>query len=177
MLRKIFIGALLSTTCSITIAEPNVEVVSQIPSGTNFVMQPPSVDCRYDLDLATEVKTVEGIYILNRKPDKPRIHQYSCQMRFDNTKTLSEIAFWGAQSLTSLVNYPQCDLTIVTSNGVYGYDMTPVFVLGSYTMTQYKVTDFTNIPSNAWIYSGGFICTANEDVSSIAIDAIGIKYQ
>lgn len=180
MLRKIFIAASLSLPiCSIVMAEPAIEVVSQMPSGAGFVMQSPAVDCRYDFDHATEMKSVEGSYSLLRKSGQQRIHQYSCQVRIDNTKALSEIAFWGGESLTSLVNYAQCDLQISTNFGsvIYSYDMTPVFALGGNSIVQRKVTNFTNIPSNSWIASAGFICTATEDISAVSVLAIGVKYQ
>lgn len=177
MLRKIFVLLLSSSISLIVMAEPDIEVVSQIPSGTDFVMQSPSTDCRYDLDHATEVKSIDGGYSLTRKPNEQRIHQYSCQLRIDNTKTLSEIAFWGMETVTSLVHYAQCDLYIVTNTEIYMYDMTPVFVLGSNTITQYKVTGLNNMPSNTWIYRAGFMCTATENTSGITINAIGVKYQ
>jgi len=180
MLKRIFTGALLSLSmCTFAIAEPDIEVVSQMPSAAGFIMQSPSADCRYDFDYATVMRSIDGSFGLFRKAGKQRISEYTCQIRIDNTKILSEIAYWGGQTLTSVMNYARCDLHIATNAGAatYIYDMIPTFSTSNNGIVQYKVTNFTNIPNNQWISSVGFVCDATDDISVASVMGIGVKYQ
>lgn len=180
MLKRIFTGILFWFSIStFACAEPDIEIVSQMPSAAGFIMQSPSVDCRYDFDYATVMRSIDGSFSLFLKADKQRISEYTCQIRVDNTKTLTEIAYWGGQTLTNVMSYARCDLHITTNAGAatYIYDMIPVFSTSNNGIVQYKVTNFTNIPDNQWISSVGFVCDATDDISVASVMGIGVKYQ
>ena len=177
MLKNLMVLVSTFLVCAVH-AEPEIEVVSQFPTAANFVMGAPTVDCRYDFDYATQQKGVEGTYGLFKKAGSQRISVFTCQVRVDNTKQLSEIAFWGNQTLPNVMNYARCDLHVYTNSGagIYQYDMTPVYSTSHSSIVQYKVTDFTSIPSNQNITSVGFMCDATDTITMISVLGIGVKY-